>query len=204
MEMKPLRSEIDVSRLPTEVFGSRQPMFWGTLGFMVIEGWTIALAVASLFYLRQNFQAWPPLNTPRPSLLIPTINLVVMLASIAPTILAERAAKRCDKGAARLWLVVSATFGIAYCVLRWFEFGALNTRWDSNAYGSVIWTIVGLHATLLVLEAGETIGMAFALFRENPVRTMTDVADDAAYWYFVVLFWVPLYVIVYLLPWIRT
>src|SRR5690348_10775207 len=123
MEMKPLRSEIDVSRLPTEVFGSRQAMFWGTLGFMVIEGWTIALAVAALFYLRQNFQSWPPLNTPRPSLLIPTINLAVMLVSIVPTALGERAAKRCDKGSARLWLIVSSVFGIAYCVLRWFEFG---------------------------------------------------------------------------------
>jgi heme/copper-type cytochrome/quinol oxidase subunit 3 len=62
---------------------------------------------------------------------------------------------------------------------------------------------VGLHATLLVLEAGETIGMTIALFDEVPVRTMTDVVDDASYWYFVVLFWVPLYVIVYLLPWMR-
>ena len=29
---------VDVSRLPTTVFGHRSHMWWGTLGFMLIEG----------------------------------------------------------------------------------------------------------------------------------------------------------------------
>ena len=44
-------------------------MWWGTLGFMVIEGWTLALLAAMYFYIRQNFLTWPPLRTPLPSLL---------------------------------------------------------------------------------------------------------------------------------------
>ena len=44
-------------------------MWWGTVGFMTIEGWTIALLVAAYLYLRQNYEAWPPLRTPNPSLL---------------------------------------------------------------------------------------------------------------------------------------
>src|SRR3954468_17537915 len=52
--MKPLRVHGDVSERPTVVFGSRSLMWWATLGFMVIEGWTLALLVASYLYFRQN------------------------------------------------------------------------------------------------------------------------------------------------------
>ena len=37
-------------------------------------GWTLALLVAAYFYVRQNYETWPPLRTPYPSLLIPSIN----------------------------------------------------------------------------------------------------------------------------------
>ena len=44
--MKALRPAGNVADLPTVTFGHRSLMWWGTLGFMVIEGWTIALLVA--------------------------------------------------------------------------------------------------------------------------------------------------------------
>src|SRR3954465_12153798 len=124
---------VDVSRLPTIVFGSRSLMYWATISFMVIEGWTLALTVLSYFYLRQNVEDWPPLRTPNPSLLIPTINLVLMLASIVPAWLAKSAAEQLEKGRVALWLFVNAVIGVAILVLRWYELWAINTRWDTNA-----------------------------------------------------------------------
>jgi cytochrome c oxidase subunit III len=199
--MKALRSTIDVATLPTVTFGSRSLAWWGTLGFMTIEGWTTGLLVVSYLYLRQNYEAWPPLRTPYPSLLIPTINLALMLVSIAPASMLARAAKRLDKPAVTRWLIIMSLATIPIVVLRWWELWALNTRWDTTAYGSAAWTIVGFHTSLLLLDVLETIGFAlFYLFVKLPVKTFSDAADDSMYWYFTVGLWIPIYLIVYVGP----
>jgi len=191
----------DVSALPTVTFGQRSLMWWATVGFMVIEGWTLALLVAAYFYLRQNFETWPPLRVQYPSLLVPSINLVVMIVSCVPNYLTDRAARRLDVGGVRLWLLVSSIIGVVIPVFRWYELWALNVRWDTNAYGSAAWVIVGTHTTLLLLDVFDTIGLAlFYWFKRMPIKAMSDVSDNSFYWYFMVLSWLPLYVIVYLGP----
>jgi heme/copper-type cytochrome/quinol oxidase subunit 3 len=194
-------SSVDVSRLPTIVFGSKSLMYWATMSFMVIEGWTLALAVMSYFYLRQNVQDWPPLRTPEPGLLIPTINLVLMLVSIVPSLLAAKAARHLEKGGTALWLFVNAAMGLGALVLRWYELWAINTRWDTNAYGSVAWLLVGLHGTLLLLDVGDTIGLGCKMLApEMPPHYFSDTSDNTTYWLFTVLSWVPIYLLVYVGP----
>jgi heme/copper-type cytochrome/quinol oxidase subunit 3 len=199
----PQQSLGDIAELPTVTFGHRSLMWWGTLGFMVIEGWTLALLVAMYFYLRQNFQTWPPLRTPHPSLLIPTIQMIVMFVSMLPVWLAARAARRLDEGGVKIWLLVSTLVSLPIPVLRWYELWALNVRWDSNAYGTAAWMIVGTHATLLLLDVADTIGLTlFYWLKKMPIKAMSDVVDNSFYWYFMVLVWLPLYLIVYVGPYV--
>jgi cytochrome c oxidase subunit III len=201
--IEPQESLGSIAELPTVTFGHRSLMWWGTLGFMVIEGWTLALITAMYFYLRQNFETWPPLNTPLPSVTIPTINLVVMMVSVVPVYLASRAARRLDIGGVKLWLLVSSLISIPIPVLRWYELWALNIRWDTNAYGTAAWTIVGTHATLLLLDVADTLGLTlFFWLKRLPAKTFSDVTDNSFYWYFMVVIWVPLYAIVYLAPFV--
>lgn len=201
--IEPQQSLGDVADLPTVTFGHRSLMWWGTLGFMVIEGWTLALIAAMYFYLRQNFHTWPPLNTPQPSLAIPTINLGLMIVSVVPVYLASRAARRLDISGIKLWLLLSSLISIPIPILRWYELWALNVRWDSNAYGTAAWTIVGTHATLLLLDVADTIGLTlFFWLKRLPVKTFSDVTDNSFYWYFMVLIWVPLYLIAYVSPYV--
>ena len=82
--MSAVRLELDVARLPTTTFGHRSHMWWGTLGFMLIEGTTLFVCIASYFYLRLNFTVWPPEHTLRPALFWPTVHVVVLLASAVP------------------------------------------------------------------------------------------------------------------------
>ena len=201
--MKPTSITItgDVSSLPSVTFGPRSIMWWGTVGFMVIEGWTTAILIAAFLYLRQNYESWPPLRTPHPSLLIPTINLVVMLVSLIPARFVELAAKRLDEDAVKRWLVVTSLTSFPILVIRWFELWALNTRWDTTAYGSAVWTIVGFHASLLLLDIGDTIGLAVFFFvKKMPVKAFSDTVDNSFYWYFTVGIWIPIYLIVYVGP----
>jgi len=199
--MKPLRVAGNVAELPSTVFGSRSMMWWATLGMMVIEGWTLALLIVSYLYLRQNFASWPPLRTPHPSLLVPTINLALMFVSCVPAYMSARCAKQFDTMRVRRWLVVFSIIVVAITIVRWWELWALNTRWDTNAYGSAAWTIVGLHTTLLAIDVADTVGLTLLFFmRELPAKMYTDTNDNSLYWYFSVAIWMPIYLIVYVGP----
>jgi cytochrome c oxidase subunit 3 len=188
---------LDVSALPTVVFSHRSLMWWGTLGVMAIEGTLFALAVMAYFYLRSHADTWP-LSALPPDLRWGTANLVVMLVSFIPAHLAKRAAEQLDLRGARLWLVVSSLFGIAFVVIRAFEFATLNVRWDSNAYGSVVWLLLGLHTTHIVTDLIDTVVLT-VLFFTGPMegKRYVDVSENSFYWYFVVATWIPIYLVIY-------
>jgi cytochrome c oxidase subunit 3 len=197
-----LRSAIDLRGLPDVVFGPRDIMWWGTLGFVLIEGFTLVLCAAAYVYVTQNFATWPPANTPLPSVVAPTVQVVVMLVSLLPAQWTSNAARRYDLGAVRIGLTIATAFGIAIVGLRaWELLVSLNVKWDANAYGSVQWLVLGVHATLLAVELVEIGGMML-IFWFAPVeeKHMSDVADMVFYWYFMILSWLPLYVLCFWLP----
>jgi heme/copper-type cytochrome/quinol oxidase subunit 3 len=192
----------DLRGLPDIVFGPRDVMWWGTLGFIIIEGFTLVLCAVAYVYLTQNFSTWPPQNTPLPSLGAPSLQVLVMLVSLYPSWWTSKAARRFDLGRVRIGLIACTAFGLAIVGLRaWELLVSLNVRWDANAYGSVQWLVLGLHGSLLLIELAEIGGMAL-LFWLAPVeeKHMSDVTDLEFYWYFMVLSWLPLYVLCFWLP----
>jgi heme/copper-type cytochrome/quinol oxidase subunit 3 len=196
--MRAQRALIDVSALPTVVFGSRATTWWGMMCFMAVEGTTLAICAASYFYLRKNFSAWPPEGTRLPSLLVPTLSLVALLASNGVAWALDRAAKREDFARTRLLLIAGAVVGIALFGLRLLEFRSLNTTWDANAYGSIAWATMGMHASLLLMDALETGGLAVVyLLGKAQQKHYVHASENAIYWFFTTLSWVPLYVVIF-------
>jgi heme/copper-type cytochrome/quinol oxidase subunit 3 len=188
---------LDVSALPTFAFGHRSPMWWGTLGLMLIEGTVFALTIMSYFYLRSHATAWPMSRFP-PELIWGNVNTAIMLASMVPNQLAKRAAERLDRPKVQLWMTVCLLVSFLFLGVRVLEFGALNTRWDSDAYGSVVWMLMALHTTHLVTDAYDSAVLTVLTFT-GPMegKRYVDVSENAAYWYFVVLSWLPIYAVVY-------
>jgi len=94
-----------------------------------------------------------------------------------------------------------AALGNAFLVLRGFEFTTLNVMWYANAYGSIVWLLLGLHTTHLVTDAVDTAVLVALLYR-GPFegKRLVDTSENAIYWYFVVLSWLPIYAVVYLVP----
>ncbi len=188
---------LDVSGLPTVVFGHRSLMWWGTLGLMAIEGTVFGLAVMAYFYLRSHQQTWPITSLP-PDLLWGTVNTFVMLASFVPAHMAKRAAEKLDLRGVQRWLVISVVFALAFVAIRIMEFATLNVRWDSNAYGSVVWLLLGLHTAHIVTDLVDTIVLT-VLFFTGPLdgKRYVDVSENSFYWYFVVATWIPIYLVIY-------
>src|SRR3954469_2966511 len=90
------RPFLDVADLPDLAFGSRDLMWWGTLGFVVIEGFTLALCLMVYLYLWKNYSEWPPAGTERPTLQWPSVQLALMLVSLPIIRRAQKVAKTFD------------------------------------------------------------------------------------------------------------
>ncbi|WP_426954388.1 cytochrome c oxidase subunit 3 [Muricoccus radiodurans] len=189
----------DLSALPLHGEGSTSLTWWGTLAFMLIEGTGFALAIATYLYLASIAPAWP-LNAELPDLWPGLAVTAVLLLSVIPNLLLSRWAGAQDLRKVRIGIVVMSLLGIVPLVLRVFEFRALNTSWDSNAYGSVVWLLLGLHTTHLITDLGDTLVLAAVMFTRHGdnKRRYGDVQDNALYWNFVVLTWLPVWACLYL------
>lgn len=198
--MKPLRLAGDLAHLPDYGYGASALGWWGTLGFVLIEGMAFALGAGALLYLLPLQPRWPPASPP-PDLLWGTLFTAIVIASEWPNIWVARAAKHGELRQVRIGLVVAVAVGLALVVVRAFEFGALNERWDHNAYGSIVWALMLMHTVHLVTDVYDT-GVLALLSFTHPMdgRRFSDVEDNAFYWHFVVLAWIVLYGLVYLLP----
>jgi heme/copper-type cytochrome/quinol oxidase subunit 3 len=194
------RTTVDVSELPTFAFGHRPITWWCTWSLILMEGGMFVVIFATYFFLRTPVPDWPPgVNYPR--LLWGTVNLIVILVSCVPNQFAKKAAESLDLRGVRVWLAVMILFALAATVIRFVEFGYLNCRWDQNAYGSIVWVSMGTHLLHLITDVLDTM-VLFALMLVGPIegKRFTDVSENALYWYFVVVLWVPLYVVIYWVP----
>ncbi len=141
---KPERVALDVSELPTVVCGQRSLLWWGTLGFAVIESVTMILGFVTVLYLRRNFHSWPPEGYSPPDWVVPTVNVAVMLVTLLPAYLLKKATYTLDVRRTTRLLVILAACGFLLLVLRWLDYRALHVRWTTSAYGSSIWVLVSL------------------------------------------------------------
>lgn len=200
------RHALDVSRLPTSVPGPRSPVWWGNTLLMFTESMTLLLLVASYFYVRQNFAQWPPPNPnseppifrPVPDLLVPTLQLVVMLASCGLMSWTDRAAEAL--GARRTKIGLWLMFAIVLVMIagHFKNFEGTHVRFNDNAYASLVWTMLGLHLTYLLVAAGEMLIMVLWIHRAQlDEHHAHDVVLTGIYWYWVVGTWALLYAVVY-------
>jgi cytochrome c oxidase subunit III len=194
------RRTVDVSGLPTFAFGHHQLTWWATWSLILMEGTMFVVFFISYFFLRTPVPDWPP-NVPPPDLFWGTLNLCVILASFFPNHMAKKAAEGLDLRRVRLWLGVTIAFASAACVIRVFEFGALNVRWDQNAYGSIVWMNMAFHTTHLVTDLVDSVVLLVLFFR-GPLegKHFVDESENAIYWDFVIVFWALMYAVIYIAP----
>jgi heme/copper-type cytochrome/quinol oxidase subunit 3 len=192
---------LDVSALPPGAFGSRALTFWGTLGIVIIEGTAFALAIGAYFFLVTRSPAWPPDGVAPPDLRWGMLNTLILLVSLIPNELTRRAGERVDLSRVRIWMVVCLGFAAAFNLVRAFEFAHLNVAWNRDAYGSIVWLLLGLHTTHIITDFLDSTVLTVLMFK-GPVEEhrFVDVEENAVYWYFVVLTWLPIYGVIYWAP----
>jgi heme/copper-type cytochrome/quinol oxidase subunit 3 len=192
----------DVAGLPTYKFGPSSLTWWGIIGYMVVEGAAFALAFAAYFFLMGHEQGWPPEGRAAPNLLAGTLFTIVILLSEIPNTMIKQAAHEHDIPAIRRLMPLIVGLGAVLLIIRGFEFNSLNCRWTDNAYGSIIWALLLLHTAHILTDWVDTI--VLWLLMRTPLayegRRLVDTDENALYWRYVWLLWLPIYLMIYWVP----
>jgi len=154
---------------------------------------------AALFTIRANLGVWPPTGTKLDTLQagIFTIILVASSGTMQYAVWLEEHNRRVE---ARRWIWWTIAMGAVFVANQMYEWIHMETRWHTNAYGSIFYISTGLHGLHVVLGL---VAMGFLLFRMKG-RT-GDPGELAAfqgvsyYWHFVDVVWVGLYSALFLL-----
>jgi heme/copper-type cytochrome/quinol oxidase subunit 3 len=198
----PVKFTEDVRALPTHAFGHRSLTWWGVVAFFLIEGTAFALAIGAYFFLEGVEDNWPPDPWLPPGLLWGTLFTILILASEIPNTIVKRAAERHDLATARRYmLILLPIFGLLL-LFRALEFTTLNVRWTDNAYGSIIWALLFLHLTHIVTDIVDSLVLTALIHTGHAAenRRIVDIAENAMYWRFVWLTWLPIYALIYWVP----
>jgi cytochrome c oxidase subunit 3 len=192
----------DLAHLPTHAFGHRSLTWWGVIAFMAIEGTAFALAVWAYFLLMGLEQGWPPEPVSPPDLIAGTLFTILILLSEIPNSWVKKAAEKEDLGPVRRFLPLMALIGGLLLVIRGFEFGSLNILWTDNAYGSIVWALLLLHLVHVATDWFDTLVLTALAFTRHgtQARRFVDYSENALYWRFVWLTWLPIYVLLYWVP----
>jgi heme/copper-type cytochrome/quinol oxidase subunit 3 len=183
-------------------------VWWGNNGLLAIETSMFVILIVTYFYLRQNFTEWPPpiaLMTapldPLPDVGVATANAALLVFSIMPIVLVDLCARRDYRLGAQVGLIICLICGAGAILLRTFEFPAVKFRWDSNAYGSAVWFLLGMHLFHLITLTLETVLLTiWAFTRKFDLKHRLDMTALAVYWYWVVAIWLLVYWVVYWSP----
>jgi heme/copper-type cytochrome/quinol oxidase subunit 3 len=168
---------------------------------MLIEGTAFALAIGAYVYLQSRSTSWPPAGDRLPDLAWASVFTVLLLASEVPNLWVWRKTRQKDGAAVRKGTLAMALIGAVLLGVRGVELSFLNVRWDHDAYGSVVWMLMVLHTSHLITDLGDTIVQSVWLFTHRiETDQFSDVQDNSEYWTFVVLAWLPLYVLIYWIP----
>jgi cytochrome c oxidase subunit I+III len=195
----------DATSIPESAISFHVPRWWGSRLMILIEAIALAGLAFGYFYIRKSSDNWPQSVTSLPDLRLPSFGLLVICAGAAPFWNAARLSRRHARP--RLiagWLAVGVLFGLSAIVLRGYDFAALHTRFNSNEYGAITWTILIVHLAHLLAAALESTLVAVILFAAPEEKApYSDVTAMAAYWYLIVFSWMAFYAIVFISPRLR-
>ena len=192
---------IDVGHLSRFNYGPQAPLWWGFIGILLIEATVFATLIASYFYLRMGEPHWPPAGVNEPELLLPTINAFLLIISSFFVHWADKSVNRNENWKLVTGLSAGVILAFIFLGLKVWEYSDVEYRWDSHAYGSIVWGITGFHSIHVLSLVLKTVVVILLGLRGyfNSQRRL-GVTVNGLYWHFVVAVWIPLYFVLYWSP----
>jgi len=177
---------------------------WAMTMFIATEAMLFVCLFFSYYYLGHNDPRWPP---EPPEYKLALLLLAVLLMSSGVLLGAERAERAGRQAAASGWTGLTILLGLGFLAIQALEYrNHLRVlRPSTNAYGSIFYTITGvhgLHVCLGLLMLFYTVLLPdIGPGRKPPHRALHNAS---LYWHFVDVVWVFIVVLLYLAPQFRS
>jgi cytochrome c oxidase subunit 3 len=128
--------------------------WWGVAIVIATESMIFIGLLSTYFFLRAASKEWPLGGIELPELKQTSIYSVVLVGSSVPVIWAEAAVKKGRIGALKLGLALAWLMGAAFLYHTVDDFLKLHFGWRDNAYGSIYYVTIGLHALHVLAGLG--------------------------------------------------
>ena len=177
----------------------------GVVLFIVSEAMMFGAFFAQYFYNRILSPEWPPQGQERVSAFpLPVILTVLLVASGFTAHWALNAIRRDDRDRFQGWLIVTILLGAGFLGGQAFEYWNLmvNEHFtiSSGIYGSVFFSLTGLHGLHVTVGVILLIGIAIRAFLGHfSARNHFGAEGSILYWHFVDVVWIALYATLYAL-----
>ena len=188
--------------LPVGSMGQHSVGWWAIICGILTEGALFAYLLFSYYYfaVQPRPVAFPP-EAPTFSLAAP--NTVILLLSSAAAWWGERATRRGARQNQTIGLGLASLLGIIFVVVQVFEWKSKSFSFNSDAYGSLFFTVTGFHMAHVIvglfLLLPLTLWSALGYF--GPRRS-APVSIGAVYWHFVDAVWLTVFFTFYITPYL--
>jgi cytochrome c oxidase subunit 3 len=178
---------------------STPPPVFGMVLFLTSELMFFAGLFAAYFTLRTIAPEWPPPDVELDMTL--TIVATVMLTASSLTMHAGITRLRGgDHRWMRRWIGITFLLGAAFLVVKIYEFATASFGIASHAYGSLWFTILGVHGIHLLVGLALLAVVVSRAGRGAYAGGETAGADAVGYyWHFVDVVWLAIFATIYLI-----
>ena len=186
-------------------FGSldaRSNGWWGTMTLIATEGALFAYLLFSYYYMAFHYgRDWLPAELPSFRLSGPST--VILIVSSITAWAGEHGLKHDRPRRCVGWLTVSFILGVIFVGIQIREWMDKPFMPDTDAYGSLYFTITGFHMAHVV--AGLMMLLALAIWTamgKFDARRRDYVTIGAIYWHFVDAVWLTVFFTFYITPYL--
>jgi heme/copper-type cytochrome/quinol oxidase subunit 3 len=183
--------------------GPRSTSWWGMVVLILNEAVIFASLLASYFYIRFNSVLWPPQGVKLPELTLSGVNTIILIASSFVMQWASGSIRRGEIGRLRIGLLVAFLMGALFLGIQVYEYTQLDFLPQDHAYGSLFWSITGLHAAhvlaALIMNLFLQVRAALGHFGSERSQAVENVT---LYWHFVDVVWIFVFSSLFLSPYV--
>lgn len=189
-------------RLPVGSKGAHASGWWGMIGLVLTESALFAYLLFSYFYVASQAHApWPPGGLP--SLRIALPNTIILLAGSGTVWWGERGIKRGDVGQLKKGLAATLVLGAVFFGLQLLEWKLASFSLTSGVYGSLYFTVTGLHMAHVLLGLGMlAVLLLWSALGYFGLQRHAAVSIGAIYWHFVTAVWLAVFATFYVTPYL--
>ncbi len=165
--------------------------WWGMVVLIATEAMVFLALLSSYFFVRAGASTWPPPGISPPELHRSVVFTIVLLGSSIPVFWMEHALHRRNMHQVAISLAIAFAMGAAFLANTAYDFLNMEFGLQENAYASLFWIIIGLHAihVLIGLLMSATVQVKVWTGRVTPENHVTPEVF-ALYWHFVDGVWI--------------